>query len=158
MDRDPTPRCPTSSDTRSALGADRCLQGLLAGRVICSHEPDLTELRVRADRVALGELALEQPQRERVLDQALDRALERPGAVGRIPARLGDQLLRRVGQLEREPALGEPRAQPRELELDDLAELLARQRLELDDLVDPVQELGPEELAQLPRPSGCSRS
>ena len=56
-------------------------------------------------------------------------------------------LLRSVGQLEGQAPLGEPRAQPRELELDDLADLLAGQRLELDDLVDPVEELGPERLA-----------
>ena len=35
----------------------------------------------------------------------------------------------------------------RKLELDDLSELIARQRRELDDLVDPVQELRPEEIA-----------
>ena len=55
------------------------------------------------------EVALEQPQRERVLEQALDRPLERPRAVGRIPAGLGERLLRGVGQLELEAALGEPR-------------------------------------------------
>ena len=32
-----------------------------------------------------------------------------------------------------------------ELLLDDLGDLLARERVELDDLVDPVQELRPEE-------------
>ena len=42
----------------------------------------------------------------------------------------------------------EPGAKPLELELDDLAELLARERLELDDLVHPVQELGAEVLAE----------
>ena len=115
-------------------------------------------MRVDTDRVALGEVAFEQPQRERVLDQPLERALERPRAVGGIPAGLRDGLLRRVGQLEREAALGEPLAQPRELQLDDVGELLARQRLELDDLVDPVQELRPEDARAAPRRSGCSRS
>ena len=110
------------------------------------------------DGVALLELALEEPQRERVLDQPLERPLERPRAVGRIPAGLGDQLLRLVGQAQADRALAEPRAQPGELELDDLAELLARERLELDDLVDPVQELGPEDARAAPRPSGRSRS
>ena len=35
-------------------------------------------------------------QRERVLEQTLDRTLERAGAVGGIPALLGEELLRRV--------------------------------------------------------------
>ena len=74
------------------------------------------------------EVALEQPDRERVLEQALDRALQRAGAVGRIPARVADRRLRRVGQLELEPALGETVAQPLELQLDDLAQLVAGQR------------------------------
>ena len=45
----------------------------------------------------------------------------------------------------------EPLAQPRELELDDLGELLAGERLEGHDLVDAVQELGSEALAELVR-------
>ena len=68
--------------------ARRCRR--LAGVVRALSAPgkaDLAELGVRADRVALGELALEQPQRERVLEQPLDRALQRPRAVGRVPAR-----------------------------------------------------------------------
>ena len=46
-------------------------------------EDELAVPGVHANGVALGELALEQPQRERVLEQALDRALQRPRAVGR---------------------------------------------------------------------------
>ena len=63
-------------------------------------EPDLAEFGVGPDRVAVREVALEQPQRERVLEQALDRSLERPGAVGGVPAGLGDQLSRTLRQLE----------------------------------------------------------
>src|SRR5205823_8861784 len=95
-----------------------------------------------------GELALEQPKRERILDQPLECPLQRPGAVGWIPTCFGHELLRRFRELEPEAALGQPLAQPPELELDDLAQLLPRERLELDDLVDPVQELGPEVLGQ----------
>ena len=117
-----------------------------------------SSVRVDADRVAVREVALEQPQRERVLDEPLDRPLQRPGAVRRIPARLGERFLRRVRQLERDAPLGEPVAQPFELELDDLRDLVARERLELDDLVDAVQELRPEPVAKLRRRCGRSRS
>src|SRR5918995_6127197 len=88
---------------------------------LCPLEDELAVLRVDADRVAVGELALEQPLREGVLDQPLERALQRPGTVGGVPAGLPEHLLRRVRQLEREPPLGEPRAQTLELEPRDLA-------------------------------------
>src|SRR2546421_138071 len=71
-------------------------------------------------------------------------AREAPRAVRRIPPRLGERFLSRIRELEHDPPLREPIAQPGELELDDLGDLLTRERLELDDLVDPVQELGPE--------------
>ena len=77
-------------------------------------EDEIAVLRVDEDRVAGDEVAFEQPQRERVLEQPLDRALQRTGAVGRIPARRRrSRPSRRVGELEREAALGEPLAQPR---------------------------------------------
>ena len=44
------------------------------------REDELAVLRVDAHRVALGEVALEQAQREWVLDEPLERALE-----GRAP-------------------------------------------------------------------------
>jgi hypothetical protein len=99
------------------------------------------------DSVAFLEVAFEQPQREWVLDQFLDRPLQRTGAVGGIPAGLDEHLLRGVGQFQRQAAFSEPVAQPPELDLDDLVQLLVLERLELDDLVDPVQELGPEDVA-----------
>src|SRR3712207_7685907 len=68
--------------------------------------------------------------RSRVLDESLERALERPRAVLGIPPGLGDVLLCRVRQLERDPALREPLPQARELELDDVGDLLASQRSE----------------------------
>ena len=45
-------------------------------------------------------------------------------------------------------ALLEPLHQPGELDVDDLLHVLAAERVEEDDLVDAVQELGPEVLAQ----------
>ena len=86
---------------------------------------------------------------KRVLDQALEGALERAGAEGWIPALLDDDLLSGAGQLERDLALVQAGSQARELELGDARDLLAGQLFELDDLVDPVQKLGPEELAQV---------
>ena len=39
---------------------------------------------------------------------------------------LAEQVARRVGELDVDAALGDPRDQPRDLEVDDLAQLLAR--------------------------------
>src|SRR5262245_2895927 len=134
------------ADRRSGVSTVALGRGGLRRRCLCKDK--LAVLEVDADRVAFGELALEEPQRQRVLDEALDCALQRAGAVGRVPAGLGEVLLGGVGQLEAQAALGEAVAEPRQLELHDLADLLPRQRLELDDLVDPVEELGPERLAR----------
>src|SRR5205814_896085 len=60
---------------------------------------------LHADPVAFGELPLEHGERERVLQQPLDRPLERPRAVHRIVPFRHDQLLRRGGHVEGELAL-----------------------------------------------------
>src|SRR5689334_215492 len=88
-------------------------------------EHQIAVLSVDPDGVALAEITLEEPQRERVLEEALDRALERPGAVGGVPTGVGDHALRLVGQLELQATLGEPAPEPPELLLDDLADLVA---------------------------------
>ncbi len=51
-------------------------------------------------------------------------------------------------KFERDTAFGEPAAQPFELNVDDLFELLFVERVEDDDFVDAIEELGAEVLAQ----------
>src|SRR5690242_1642912 len=97
----------TCASSRSVAATTSTLGGG-CGRSPGLLEADLAVLGVHADRVAVGEVAFEQPQRERVLDETLDRALQRPGAVRRIPARLRERLLRGVRELELDPPLGEP--------------------------------------------------
>src|SRR5215218_1247844 len=109
------------SGTDSGSGrAGRLRGGGLGDRRLL--EDQLAVADVGDDGVALAEVALEEPQRERVLDHPLKRTLERPRTVLRVPARLGHELLRGVGELERDAALGEPLAQASELELDDAGE------------------------------------
>ena len=67
--------------------------------------------RVDDHLVALADLARKQLQGQRVLDLALDQALQRPRAVRRVVPLLRQILARGVGQAERELALGEPRLQ-----------------------------------------------
>src|SRR2546425_4540169 len=93
----------------------------------------ITVLRpIHADPIALGELPFEHRERERVLQQPLDRPLERPGAVHRVVALRHDQLLRRGRHLEAELALGDEPLHPLDLELHDASDVLARERPEDD--------------------------
>src|SRR5207244_1244529 len=55
---------------------------------------------------------------ERVLDVALDRAPQRPRAHCRIPALLDQQLLRVLGEVERQLAIGHRLAAPPQRQLD----------------------------------------
>src|SRR5438270_2868840 len=107
-----------------------CWEGHLGSRGLArarALENELPVVRVDVDGVAVREFAFEQPERERVLDHPLQRALEWACAVGRIPAGLRDDLLRLVRQFELDAALFETFAQAGELQLDDLAELFLRQ-------------------------------
>ena len=74
---------------------------------------------------------------ERVLDVALDRAAERAGAHGGVPALFDQQVLGLVGEVERQLALRERLADPLEQQLDDGGDLLLGELVEDDDLVDP---------------------
>src|SRR5919107_1363187 len=141
--------CSEDASYSAATSSPKWFSGNRGFARACAVERELAVLRVDAHGVPVGELALEQAQRQWVLDHALQRAFQRPRAVGRVPAGVRDDLLRVLRQLELDTAIREPRAQPCELELHDLSELLTGERLELDDLVDPVEELRPEELAHL---------
>src|SRR5439155_19840555 len=81
-------------------------------------------------------------------DAPLDRALEGSGAIDRVVALVGQQLLGRIRQLQHEVALGQAPAQPTELVFHDPPDLLAREAVEDHDYVDAVEEFGPEVGAQ----------
>ncbi len=104
---------------------------------------------VDKDRRALGQLATEDEVRKRVLDQALDRAEQRPGAHRRVVALLDEELLRLLRELDRCAVHRHLIAQPLHLDVDDAEDLVLLELVEDDDLVDPVQELRAEHLLQL---------
>src|SRR4029077_20865246 len=93
---------------RRPLGRSR-----LAGA--CFLEDEVALPGVDENGVALGKLAFEKSQRQGVLDQALQRSLERPGAVSWPPTGLGAELFRVVRQRDPEAGLSQPLAQTREL-------------------------------------------
>src|ERR1700730_10485499 len=98
--------------------------------------------RIHAHRIAGNEPSLEERERERVDQPLLNHTLQRPRPVCRVIAEVPEQRPRRVGQLDLDIALADTLDQARDLEVDDLRDLLAGQRLELDDVVETVDELG----------------
>ena len=94
------------------------------------------------------ELAVENLLRQHVLDLPLDRAAQRPGAERRVVALLRQQRLRRGRELQAHVLVAQLHVDPREHEIDDLDDLVPAQLVEDDDVVDAVEELGPEVLLE----------
>src|SRR5262245_14130674 len=116
--------CTRRSRRRGELAVER--EPLLAGR---DHDP-----------VAVLHLAGEDLLGERVLYRLLDHALERTRPIGRVPALLRQPLARRRLEHERDLTILQELAQPRDLDIDDLAHFIALEAMEQDDLVDTVEE------------------
>src|SRR5450631_1322324 len=103
---------------------------------------------VDCDLVAVADAAIEDLSGERILDQALDGALERTGSVGAIVAGFEDGLARGRRQVDGDLAIGQQLLQVSEAEIDDVRELLFAEWMEDDYIVDTVEKLGAEVLAQ----------
>ena len=110
----------TSFGTWSCLGS---LRNSVSGSLLLPEHERVT-LDVSHDLVAVVEPPFQDRQRQRVLDLALDRALQRSRAKGGIEALLGQPLLRAVRDFQREVPVGEELAQPLELQLDNRPDLL----------------------------------
>src|SRR5207245_11758154 len=73
---------------------------------------------------------------------------ERTGAVRRVVAFAHEDFLRAVRELHVDLSLLEPLHEAGNLDLDNLLQVLLAERMEEDDLVDAVEELGPEVRSQ----------
>src|SRR5918992_5446474 len=103
------------------------------------------------DLGAVRDLALQDHLAHRVLDHALQDALQGARAERRVVARLGELVEGSGRELDADLALGHLLPEALDLDLDDLAHVLALELVEDDDLVDSVEELWAEDLAQLAR-------
>ena len=83
---------------------------------------------------------------ERVFDQVLDGPAERPGTVVGVVALVDQEVLGLVGEDQFQAAIGHPAADLGQLDVDDLLQVVLVERAEDDDVVEPVEELGPEVL------------
>src|ERR1700693_6185308 len=86
------------------------------------------------DGVAVADAAFEDLLRQRGLELSRDDPFERPGAVDRVVALIGQPGLRRWVDLERDLALGQQSLQMSQLDLDDALHVLARDAPEQEDL------------------------
>ena len=78
----------------------------------------------------------------------MEVALKRAGAVNGVVPLAADVFPGGVGKVEGDPALRQPAAQLPEQEVHDLFNLVQSERLEEDDFVDAVEELGTEVAAE----------
>src|SRR5579863_5133024 len=105
-------------------------------------------IRIHAQCIAWLHFAVQKLQRQRVLDQPLNRTLHRPRAVRRIVAFAEEQSFRRRSEVQFHLLLAEPLQQMPQLKVNDVLDLVLAQRTEQHDIINPVQELRTEDLAQ----------
>src|ERR1700722_11982264 len=96
------------------------------------------------DRRAVADLPGKQHLRQWVLHPLLDHAFQRTCAISRIVPLVGEPLPRLGVEAEPDLAVFQEPVQALELDVDNLAHVLAPQPMEEDDLVDAIEELGPE--------------
>ena len=104
----------------------------------------LPVLHVNRDRLIIRDLAREDEARERIANLLLHEPLERTRTVGRIEAALGKPILGGFAHVERDAAVLETRRERSDLETNDMAQLLATERVEQHDVVKTVEKLGLE--------------
>src|SRR5215204_1361315 len=120
---------------------------MCVGLVRCGHfrlEGESLISAVNDNGVAGTELAAYDAAREGVLDVASYGPRQRSSAELRLVALLGEELLRRVGDLDLDALAFQVLVQAREHDVHDLQHVLLGERLEDDDLIYPVEELRPK--------------
>src|SRR5689334_10916140 len=114
------------------------------------HELEaLVAFDVATDGRSIHVAAVEDLLGERILHRLHDGALQRTRAERRLVADVDEAHLRRFRELEAELAIGDELLEAPQLDVDDAAQILLRQRAEDDDVVDAVQELRTKEVLEL---------
>ena len=101
---------------------------------------------VDLDRVFALKFTLEQFLADRILDEVFEGPAERTGAEIGIGALLDEELLGFFGEFELETSFAEPLADLFQLDVDHLLEVVDREVVEHDDVVETVEELRSEDL------------
>src|SRR6185312_16114661 len=116
------------------------------GNFVSLCECQLPLADAHADPVARDEFALEYPLRQWVLDLLLDGPLQRPCTINRVESRFTQRIPCGIVEHQVHIPLLQPLAQIDELDVHDRPDLLAAQGMEHHDVIDAIDELGPETL------------
>src|SRR2546428_189642 len=139
------PRVISGGVARQRFSSSVCTGFFLRRRSYGLHD-ELTVLRVDLDRIAIANGAIEDATGDTVLDLPLDDALEGACSKLRVVAHLSQQVSCSVGELQCDVPLGQAWAQAIDLDVHDVLHLLARDLMEDNDLINPVDELRAEAL------------
>src|SRR5262245_29775862 len=122
---------------RSAIASAAAIPAWSSGtrRLRRPRDPPEGEARavggaIHADHVTFVVLALEHGQRQGILQQALYGSLQRPRPVHGIVSFGHQQTARARRQLQRQLAIGQQRSDARDLQVEDMVDLVAPQRAE----------------------------
>src|SRR5690606_8540111 len=129
-------------------GAVLTLGELLLGLGHFDGDIALVLVEAHSDLVAFLHVLVDDLFGHRVLDVLLDRALQRACAELLIVAFLAEEILGLIGQLQVVAQFADALVHIAQLNVDDLVDVLALERVEHDDVVDAVQELRCEGLLQ----------
>src|SRR4030095_1841791 len=113
-----------------------------------AREGELVAMRVYLEAIAFFEFPFKDLNRQGILNQTLDRPLERGGAVNRVVPFVREQRLGAIGHLQRHFSARQVMAQPLELNFNYGLDLLAPEIVEDDRLVDSVQKFRFKRFAQ----------
>src|SRR6266545_5132402 len=111
-------------------------------------EAELVAVGVDLNAIAFFEFSLEDLNRQGILNQTLDRPLERARSVNRVVSFVGKQCLGAIGDIEGHLSARQVLAQPLELNIDNGFDLVAAQVVEDDRLVNPVEKVRFKRFAQ----------
>src|SRR6266850_1762597 len=114
---------------------------VLRGR---GRKDELSALHRDADSLTRTEFAFQDLLRERIFDALLDGALQGPRTVYRVVTRFAQVVARGIVEHEVDVALGEALSQVSQLDINDRTDLIRAERVEHDDVVEPVDEFWPE--------------
>ena len=108
----------------------------------------LAIFHVDRDRFAGENAASQDLFRDERFDRVLDIPAQRPRAELRVVRRVDDELLGRICQLAAQLLVGKTAVERVDLQIDDARDIVLRERLIEDDLVEPVEKLRAERVVE----------
>src|SRR5712692_2393724 len=124
------------------------MSGLTDGTPVLRFKFERAIFCIDMDGLAFADFAFQDVYAERVENFFLDCALQRARAVNGIVTFARNQFLSRIGKIEFDFLLLETFRQSRQLNFNDLLEIVFGEPIENDDLIDAIEKLGAKMCAQ----------